>query len=184
VSLAAVAAAAALAAGQPPPEPVEPTAKHPIVVDGTTISRGHLRHWAEIAAANDSGSSRRDHRGLAAALLISARWIRLEAAELGIELNRGAVTRTFKRQRDASFKTRRDFRVFLRASGQSVRDIRFRIQVDLLSNRIRRHATEGATTPEEQQRRLEEFVARFHSKWRARTDCRPPWVAEADCGGA
>ena len=177
MSLAAVAAAAVLAGGQPPPEPVEPTARHPIVVDGTRISRGFLRHWMDIARRENVSPRRR----LTAGLLISARWIRLEAAERGIEVNRGEVTRALRRQRRQSFPRRRDYRKFLRDSGQTERDIRFRIQLDLLSDRIRVAVTEGAATPKEQQARLDEFVVEFRRKWRSRTVCREPWVTP-DCG--
>jgi hypothetical protein len=182
VSLAAVAAAAALGGGQPPPEPVEPTARNPIVVDGKPISRGWLRHWLEIAAYSRTGERRAALRAQVAGVLISFRWLRGEAAERGIEVNRGEVTRAFRRQRREVFPRRRDFRKFLRDSGQTVRDIRSRIQADLLSTRIRRQVTAGAATPEEQQQRLDEFVVEFRRKWRARTVCRDPWVTP-DCGG-
>jgi hypothetical protein len=181
VSLAAVAAAAALAGGQPPPEPVALTARHPIVVHGTRISRGFLWHWMEIAGHSIPDSPRRQLRLQVSDLLISSRWIRLEAAERGIEVNRGEVTRALRRQRRQSFPRRRDYRKFLRDSGQTERDIRFRIQLDLLSDRIRKAVTEGAATPEEQQARLDEFVVEFRRKWRSRTVCREPWVTP-DCG--
>jgi hypothetical protein len=181
--LAALGAVAALAAGQPPAtEPVAPTAKAPIVVNGTPISRGFLRHWVEIAEFSLAGERRAELRAQVADLLISFRWIRGEAAERGIEVNRGEVTRALRRQRRQSFPRRRDYRRFLRDSGQTVRDIRLRIQVDLLSTRIRRQVTAGAGTAEEQQARLDEFVRTFRRKWRARTVCREPWVTP-DCGG-
>jgi hypothetical protein len=179
---AALVAVAALAAGQPPMEPVVPTAKAPIVVAGTPISRGYLRHYMEIADLARTGERLAALREQVANVLIGHRWIRGEAAERGIEVNRGEVTRAFRRQRRASFVRRRDFRKFLRDSGQTVGDIRTRVQIDLLSTRIRRQVTEGAATPEEQQERLDEFVREFRRKWRARTVCREPWVAP-DCGG-
>jgi hypothetical protein len=181
VIVAALGAVAALAVGQPPAtEPVAPTAKAPIVVASTPISRGFLRHWMEIGRR--SGVPRRALREQVAGVLISGRWIRGEAAERGIEVNRGEVTRAFRRQRRAAFPRRRDFRRFLRESGQTVGDIRYRVQVDLLSTRIRRHVTQGAATPEERQARIDEFVVEFRRKWRARTVCRAPWVTP-DCGG-
>jgi hypothetical protein len=181
ILLAAAASAAALAGGQPPPEPaVEPTARKPIVVAGKPISRGWLRHWAEIAAA--SGVSAGQRRPQVAQLLISSHWLKGEAAERGIELNRSEVTRALRRQRRQSFKTRRDFRRFLRDSGQTTNDVRFRVSIDLLSTRLRAAATEGAATPEEEQARLDEFVVAFGRKWSARTACRRPWFSEFECG--
>jgi hypothetical protein len=180
VIAAALGAAAALAAGQPPAtEPVAPTAKAPIVIASKPMSRGFLRHWAQLG--RNAGVARRSARAQAAAVLISSRWIKAEAAERGIEVNRGDVTRALRRQRRQAFGTRRRFRRFLRETGQTVRDVRFRVNIDLLSTRIRRQVTEGAATPEEEQARLDEFVAEFRRKWRARTVCREPWVTP-DCG--
>jgi hypothetical protein len=180
VILAAVGAVAALAAAQPPPEP---TAKHPIVVGDKTISRGVLRHWTELAAR--SAGERRHRlvfRAQAASTLISFRWIRSEGLERGIFVSRAQVSRSLRRQRRESFRTRRDYRKFLRSSGQTVEDIRIRVRIDILSNRIRRQVIGDAATPREQQRRLDEFVQQFRRKWRARTVCREPWVTP-DCGG-
>jgi hypothetical protein len=184
VSLLAVGAAtAALAGGQPPPAPVEPTARHPIVVGDKTISRGWLRHWTDVAARSAlEEEPRRVYRVLAAQSLISFRWIRSEALERGIVVTREQTDRSLRRQRRQSFATRRDYRKFLRDSGQTVEDIRIRIRVDLLSNRIRDQVTEGAATPREQQRRLDEFVREFRRKWSAQTACLQPWFVLGDCG--
>ena len=181
--LAVGAAAAALAGGQPPPAPVEPTARHPIVVGEKTISRGWLRHWTDIAARMGGDEEpRRVYRGLAARSLISFRWIRSEALERGIFVSRAQVSRSLRRQRRQSFATRRDFRKFLRTSGQTIEDIRFRVRLDLLSNRIRDQVTEGASSPQEQIARLDEFVAEFRRKWSAQTACLQPWFVLGDCG--
>jgi hypothetical protein len=71
----ALATAAAIAA-------IAPTPAAPIVVDGKPISRGHLRHWTEIARVA-SGRPRVTHweRQQAASFVISLRWIRIEARE-------------------------------------------------------------------------------------------------------
>jgi hypothetical protein len=180
--LAALGAVAALTAGQPPPAPVEPTAKQPIVVGDKTISRGWLRHWTDIAARSAGDREhRRVYRLQAADALIGFRWIRSEAIERGIVVTREETDRSLRRQRRQSFPRRRDFRKFLRSSGQTIEDIRIRVRIDILSNRLRRQVTRGAATPQEQQARLDEFVAAFRSKWRRLTVCRPPWVVD-DCG--
>ena len=181
--LAVGAATAALAGGQPPPAPVEPTPRHPIVVGDKTISRGWLRHWTDIAARSAGDHRHRPgYRAMAAQLLISNRWIRSEALERGIFVSRAQVNRSLRRQRRQSFATRRDYRKFLRTSGQTPTDIRLRVRVDMLSNRIRRQVTRGAATPREEQRWLDEFVLEFRRKWSARTACLPPWFVEGDCG--
>jgi hypothetical protein len=181
VSLAALGAvAAALAAGPPPAAVVEPSPAAPIVVAGHPISRGALRHWVDVAAR--LGSDPASRRRTTAALLIPARWVRGEAAERGIVVRRGEVTRELRKQRKAAYPHRRDYRRYLRESGQTQIDVRSRVKSNLLTDRLRALATQGATTPEEQQAKLDAYVAEFRRKWRARTTCLRPWVSKPDCG--
>jgi hypothetical protein len=183
VSLAAVGAvAAALAGGAPEAEPVTPTPRHPIVIGDERISRGWLRHWADVAMRSSEGSDRKSARFQAAGLLISFRWIVNEAAERGVVVTRAETSRALGSQRDASFPRRRDYRRFLRQSGQTPTDIRARVRIDLLATKLREMATAGAVSPEEQQAKLDEFVRAFRRKWRARTACRRPWVNRFSCG--
>ena len=165
-------AAATLAVAAPTPEA-------PIVVDGKPISRGHLRHWMDIARSSP-GSTEAQYRTQVAGLLISHRWIKGEARELGIHVARGKVRAEFKTQVRQSFPRRAEFRAFLRDSNQSARDLRTRVSIDILSNRIRRHVLDGIDDPEEQQVALEAWVAEWRSRWRARTVCRAPWIT-TDC---
>jgi foldase protein PrsA len=74
-------------------------------------------------------------------VLVSYAWIEGEADELGLAVSDEAVSRSFRRQRRANFQTRRAFRRFLRDSGQTAADIRFRVRIDMLSTRIRRRVT-------------------------------------------
>jgi hypothetical protein len=170
----AAALAAALIAGPPP------TDAHPIVVGDRTLSRGFLRHWADIAQR--AGSDRESARLQAAGLLIRFRWVAGEAAERGVVVTREEVDRSFRKQRDEVFPRRRDYLKFLRESGQSTYDVRYRVRVDLMSDALRELVTEGAVTPQEQQAALDAFVAAFIAKWRPLTTCRAPWINEFDCG--
>ena len=172
MSLTALVAAALLVAA--------PTPEGPIVVDELPISRGHLRHWADIAQRVGL-ADRQDAREQSAGLLISFRWMRNEARERGIVLAPGEVRASFVEQRDETFPTRRAFRRYLRDSGQSRDDIKLRVEMDLLSNRVRETVIEGAATEDEQIARLDAFVAEFRRKWRERTACIEPWVVP-DCG--
>ena len=182
MSLALAAIAAALAAAPAPPAPAErPTAAVPIVVDGYGITRGHLRHWADVAARSDGISDRPYARAQAAGLLISFRWVGGEAADLGVVVTPEEVQSSFEEQREQVFPRRGAYRRFLRASGNTTRNMLSRVEHDLLSSRIRDLVTDGATTAEEQQDRLDAFLQAFRAKWRARTTCLPPWVSRADC---
>jgi hypothetical protein len=176
VSLAAVAVVSAgLLAGPPP---VEPTPAAPIVIDGEPISRGHLRHWAGIARRARAGDAARLQ---VAGTLIRYRWIREETGERGLVVTAPEVERAFRRHRDAAFPTRRAYRRWRRESGQTPEDIRLRVRMELLSDRLRELAIDGATAPDEQQARIGAFTRDFIARWRPRTVCRPPWISR-DCG--
>ena len=70
-------------------------------------------------------------------LLISFRWIEGEAALQGITVSTRRVNAEYRRQKRASFPKERDFRRFLRTSGQTIADVKYRVRIDLLSERIR-----------------------------------------------
>ena len=182
MSLALAAAAAALAAAPAPPTPAErPTAAVPIVVGGYGITRGHLRHWTNLAAPGGGGADRQTLGEQAAGLLISYRWIRGEASERGLVVTSAEVRQSLREQRAQTFPRPRAYRRYLRRTGQTRANLRFRVKMDLLASRLRDQATAGASTPEEQQDMLEVFVQGYRAKWRARTTCLPPWVNEFDC---
>ena len=176
MSLAALVAAAVAA--------VAPTPEAPIVVDGKPISRGFLRHWAEIAALSSGAPEPRigkNERRQAAALLIGRRWILGEARERGIRVARGKVRAEYRIQVRQSFPRRADYLEFLRGTGQEPRHIRSRIAMDILSNRIRRQVLDGIEDARARREALDAFVVEFRRKWGSRTVCRAPWVTE-DCG--
>jgi hypothetical protein len=155
-------------------EPLPPglSEQEPISVFGETIAIGDIEHWARIAARLRGGRARR-HFDDAATLLISNLWIEGEARAQGISVTAREVRRSFRRQREQSFPTRRDYRKFLRDSGQSQAELLERVRVDMLSRRIRARAVGDARDPEEQQRRLEAFVTDFRARWRSVTLCTP-----------
>jgi hypothetical protein len=184
VSPAALGAVAALLWAAPAPTPaqdVDLTAKRPVAVADERLSRGWLRHWADLVSTGGERDRARA-RLEGARLLIVSRWVLGEAAERGIVVTRAETTRALRMQRKQAFPNRRDYRRFLRRSGQTPADIRTRVRVVLHGDKLRDLATAGTATPEEAEAALEAFVRRFNRKWRARTACRPPWDSEFACG--
>jgi parvulin-like peptidyl-prolyl isomerase len=93
-----------------------------------------LGHWTDVARRSESG---RQSAALAFQLLVGHAWILGEAAERGIEVTHEEAVAEFRRQRDSSFSNRRQYRRFLRESGQNVDDLLFRVRHDMLSTAIR-----------------------------------------------
>jgi SurA N-terminal domain len=176
--IALVAAAAALAgpaaavAQDPPSVPPGLSRAEPISVAGEMIPIGEIEHHARIAARSFGGRSRRYFRQ-AAQVLISNRWLDGEARAQGVKVTAGQVRRALRSQVHETFSERADFRKYLRDSGQTRADVRARVRLDLISNRLRRRAIGDATDPEEQQRRLDAFVTDWRARWRAMTLCTP-----------
>ena len=178
MSLAALAATAVAA--------VAPAPAGPIVVDGEPISRGTLRHWAEVAGRSAGAPVPEPvgptERAQAAGLLISLRWMREEARERGVLVTREEVTAAFREQRREAFPRSEDYRAFLRDTGQTTGNVRSRVWLGLQSDRFRAEVIAGIEEPAAQQKALDRFVAAYRRKWRARTACRAPWVDESSCG--
>ncbi|MDQ4072189.1 MAG: peptidyl-prolyl cis-trans isomerase [Actinomycetota bacterium] len=75
--------------------------------------------------------------------LISAQWIEAEAEERGIEASEREVDRMFEDQKRQSFPSDAEYRQFLQASGQSEADLKFRVRLDVLSNKVREEIVKG-----------------------------------------
>ncbi|HEX6391061.1 MAG TPA: peptidyl-prolyl cis-trans isomerase [Solirubrobacteraceae bacterium] len=112
------------------------------------IATATVEHWITIA--------RRSAPAKRAALveqvmqfLISAEWVRAEATQQGITVTPEQVRAEFARTKKQSFRTEKEFQEFLAESGQTLDDILFRVEVDLLSTALRKKATSGLPQPTE-----------------------------------
>jgi hypothetical protein len=152
-------------------------------VGAQSITGATFAHWADVARR--SGGK---HPLPAAAVknevmgfLVSSDWVLGEAADLNIDVSEAKVRHTFNRIRGKQFPKRREFKVFLRKSGQTVADLLFRVRLNLLSTGIQRHVLAGHRGAKSRQRALGGFVHEFKLKWTAQTSCEPGYVI-SDCG--
>jgi foldase protein PrsA len=76
-------------------------------------------------------------------LLVSFEWIEGEAEERGVKVTDAEVQKSFDQQRKQSFPKDADYKKFLKDSGQSEEDIKQRVRLDLLSNKIRDEIIKG-----------------------------------------
>jgi foldase protein PrsA len=76
--------------------------------------------------------------------LITAQWILGEASERGIELSQQQVQRAFAKTKKQSFPKGKDYRKFLKDTGQNEQDVLFRVRLEQLSNRIQKDVVAGA----------------------------------------
>jgi len=95
-------------------------------------------------------------------LLIQYQWISGEADKQGIKVTDAEVTKSFNDQKKQSFPKAADYTKFLKQSGESEADIKQRVRLDLLSNKLRDAAIKGKDTVTPQQ------IADFYTKNKAR----------------
>src|SRR3954447_18002444 len=75
--------------------------------------------------------------------LISSAWIQGEAKDQGVTVTDKDVETQFEKTKKQSFPKEADFQKFLKTSGMSLEDIKFRVKLDALSNKLRAKITKG-----------------------------------------
>jgi hypothetical protein len=113
--------------------------------------------------------------------LVSSDWVLGEAADLNIDVSEAKVRHTFDRIRGEQFPKQKEFKIFLRKSGETVADLLFRVRLNLTSERIEKRVVAGHRGARSQLRATERFVHEFKLKWTAQTSCEPGY-AISDCG--
>jgi hypothetical protein len=136
------------------------------VVGTQPITVSLYRHWEHVAHRSSPRVSAKQRRTTVMTFLIGAVWIIGEAQERGIRVSYKQVNRTLERQRRAAFPSERQFKRFLRQSGLTIADLKFRVRIDLLTGKLVPVIDPGA----------------FYSKWRAQTLCAVGFSVQ-DCGG-
>jgi len=94
--------------------------------------------------------------------LLSAQWIEGEAQEQGVEVSQREIDQQFAQERDASFQAEKDYRQFLRDFGYSEEDLKFRVRLTILQQKIIEKLTKDNQVTNEQireyyQRNREQF---------------------------
>jgi hypothetical protein len=138
-------------------------------------------HWLAIARKGSGDEApAKEVREQVMDFLINGKWVEGEAAERGIEISDRAVRRRLTAQKHESFNNEREFRQFLEDSGLTRSDLKYRVRLDMLSDRIRKDVG-GKGSPRVRLRRFDRFVRRFQKKWTARTSCAAEYTSER-CG--
>jgi foldase protein PrsA len=78
--------------------------------------------------------------------LISAQWIVGEAGDQGVKVTNAEVDKQFATTKQQSFPKEADFQKFLKSSGMGLDDLKFRVKVQALSDKLRTKVTKGKDT--------------------------------------
>jgi hypothetical protein len=159
-----------------------------VCVGAEAITGATYSHWLKIAKKSETPADKRHPAATATELqsevlqfLISAEWVKGEAASKGISVSAAEVKKSFDRIRRQEFPKRGEFKKFVRKSGQTVADLMFRVEQNLLSERIQKSVIAGHHSQASKLRALSKFVKAFKLKWQAQTYCASEY-AVADCG--
>jgi hypothetical protein len=159
-----------------------------VCVNTEAITGATYTHWLMIAKQDESPATKGQHAASATELqtevlrfLISSDWVRGEAESLGVGVSTAEVRKSFERIRHQEFPRRREFDKFLRNSGQTVADLMFRVELNLLSERIQKNAIAGHHGASSKERALSQFVKAFKAKWQEQTYCASEYDVP-DCG--
>jgi foldase protein PrsA len=94
--------------------------------------------------------------------LISAQWIVGEAKDQGIKVTDAEVNKQFETTKKQSFPKEADFQKFLKSSGMGLDDLKFRVKVQALSDKLRTKVTKGKDTVTQAQ------IAAYYNKNKSR----------------
>lgn len=108
--------------------------------------------------------------------LLDDSWIRGQAAEMGIGTRPGQVARETERLKRQAFKNGAQYRRFLREAHYTRADVKGRVEIQILSERIQGRITAGIVSENGKQRAFSRFIAEYEERWRSRTVCAPGYV--------
>lgn len=211
ISSAAQAMAASGPCPSPPPmaptSSTSPSAPEQTVVacvGSRAITQALAQHWVKVAGNSANGPASKSHSPSAhgsvkvktsnvatanehalivqaMGFLISSYWVIGEAHDLHVQLSHARVHKQFTHLRKLQFPKPKEFQAFLRETGETVADLEFRVQLNLLSSKIQHRAEVGHGSSRQRQKAFSRFIAHFKRKWQAQTYCTPEY-AVANCG--
>jgi len=159
-----------------------------------TITLVEFRHALELAAVGEGRQSvptpGKDGYGKlkksVVFSLLETAWLYGQAAEWDISVTSSQVKRTVAQVR-RSFKSEAAYHRFLKEGHYTRRDIRERVEIQLLSTRLQerlqKQVSAQTKTRAEEQRAFVKWVKEFSARWRARTVCAPKYTTERCSNG-
>jgi hypothetical protein len=148
-----------------------------------TVTQVEIRHALKLVAAerglgvpnpDDSEYWRLAHN--AVNTLLGAVWIYGQAAEMNISVTRKQVSQAVTRLKE-QFNTPAEYRMFVRRMKYTRRDVRERVEQELLATRIQQRVVSQAKSKTEAAELLHNFVAAYNGRWRRRTVCATDYAA-------
>lgn len=185
IALALAATATLAACGSDPADDVPDDAV--AVVNDTPISKASFDRWYEItkrenAFAGADDLSDEDLRTRVLSTLIRAQWVRGEAEELELEVPKSELEKEWKRTTELEYVGGKDFEQYLRETGLTEKEIRYRIETgktNIFLTRASQARAGGADAPDVDEKMLA-YARDYTERWTALTVCAEDYVI-SDC---
>jgi hypothetical protein len=108
--------------------------------------------------------------------LLDKSWIQGQAAEMGISFTPQQIATELAEIRHENFKSKADYRKFLKASHLTQKDARDLIKLQMLSTAMHAQVIRGIKGKKARRKALTRFVTEYSKRWRSRTVCAPGFV--------
>jgi hypothetical protein len=158
----------------------------PLIYDppGFTACVAHLRKSAPKATPTSPlrAECKATYEGVRARILnflITGYWLRGEAAEQHVSITEAEVRKKFEEERRA-YPTAASFRRLQEASHQTVPDLMFAVETQMLSAKLLEKFTKSHTHATTQQATVGAFNKSIINTWTPKTSCQPGYVVK-DC---
>ena len=90
---------------------------------------------------------------------------------MGIGISSRRVSQRLTQLRRQAFEDAAEYYEFLREAHFTRRDVRERVKVQLIAQRIQKRVMAGTRSESETRKAFATFVAEYEERWRSRTDC-------------
>jgi hypothetical protein len=142
------------------------------------FQRALVQAAVEAGRSSAPGPHAKDYPGIANRALgerLDAIWIQGQAREMGIGVRSREISRELASLKKKAFKNEAQYRRFLKEARFTRRDVRERVKIQILSEKIQVRILFGLSEAEGQ-RAFNRFVKEYVGRWRGRTVCAPGYV--------
>jgi len=142
------------------------------------FQRALVQAAAEAGRSSAPGPDAKDYPGIANRALgerLDAIWIQGQAREMGIGVRPREISRELASLKKKAFKNEAEYRRFLEEAHFTRRDVRERVKIQILSEKIQVRIASGLSEAE-RQKAFNKFVREYEERWRGRTVCAPDYI--------
>src|SRR4051794_6167750 len=142
------------------------------------FQRALVHAAAEAGCSSAPGPLAKDYPRIANRALgerLDAIWIQGQAMEMGIGVRPREISRELASLKKQAFKNEAQYRRFLKEAHFTHRDVRERVEIQILSEKIQLRIAIGLSKAE-RQKAFDKFVREYGERWRGRTVCAPGYV--------